>query len=190
MKNNEEYKKSFPKIIHGVEGHLSRKEAWFLLEIPSILKEGIYVDLGTYCGRSSILLADGIRTEGLIDSKVYTVDLFESIGISNRFLKGNTFSLAVENIKNKGLSHLIEICQEDSSKAADRFEDNSVAFIFIDANHKYDFVKKDFLSWYPKVRPGGIISFHDSTIPGVKKFLEESNLSLQVVDSISWTLKS
>jgi len=48
-----------------------------------------------------------------------------------------------------------------SEKAADMFPDGFFDFIFIDANHAYDYVKQDIELWYPKVRPGGILSGHD-----------------------------
>lgn len=33
--------------------------------------------------------------------------------------------------------------------------------LFIDADHSYEGVKHDFLSYSPLVRPGGIVAFHD-----------------------------
>ena len=39
--------------------------------------------------------------------------------------------------------------------------DNKVDFLFIDANHSYEGVKKDFEMYSPLVRKGGIIAFHD-----------------------------
>jgi predicted O-methyltransferase YrrM len=45
-------------------------------------------------------------------------------------------------------------------------------FIFIDADHSYDGVIKDFLAWYPLVKVGGIIAGHDydhPEWPGVKQ---------------------
>ena len=39
-------------------------------------------------------------------------------------------------------------------------------FIFIDGNHKYDFITKDLKFWIPKVRSGGLVMGHDWT----KKF--------------------
>jgi len=35
-------------------------------------------------------------------------------------------------------------------------------FIFIDGDHTYEAVKKDFEDWYPLTKPGGFIAFHDS----------------------------
>ena len=45
--------------------------------------------------------------------------------------------------------------------ALNDFEDNSLDFIHIDANHKFDFVMEDLIGWAKKVRSGGIISGHD-----------------------------
>ena len=39
--------------------------------------------------------------------------------------------------------------------------DNKVDFLFIDADHSYEGVKKDFEIYSPLVRKGGIIAFHD-----------------------------
>ena len=36
-----------------------------------------------------------------------------------------------------------------------------VDFVFIDAVHKYPNCKQDAATWWPKVRPGGFIVFHD-----------------------------
>ncbi len=64
----------------------------------------------------------------------------------------------------------------DSIKAASIFADESLDFTYIDADHAYEAVKADFEAWYPKVRTGGIISFHDygdNDCIGVKIFIDE-----------------
>lgn len=35
-------------------------------------------------------------------------------------------------------------------------------YLFIDADHHYEAVRSDFLSWYPWLSPGGYLAFHDS----------------------------
>jgi predicted O-methyltransferase YrrM len=50
---------------------------------------------------------------------------------------------------------------ESSAVACNRFESESVDFVYIDANHSYNFVKEDILAWLPKVKKGGVIGGHD-----------------------------
>jgi hypothetical protein len=73
------------------------------------------------------------------------------------------------------------IIRQYSLEASSLFENNSLDFVYIDANHKYEFVSEDIISWYPKIRPGGLISGHDylngyiegSGEFGVKKAVDE-----------------
>jgi predicted O-methyltransferase YrrM len=39
-------------------------------------------------------------------------------------------------------------------------------FLFIDGDHTYDGVRRDFEDYGPLVRPGGLIAFHDVAPPG------------------------
>lgn len=48
-----------------------------------------------------------------------------------------------------------------SEEAVSNVPDQSLDFVFIDANHTYEAVKKDIEIWYPKIRHGGIITGHD-----------------------------
>jgi predicted O-methyltransferase YrrM len=49
----------------------------------------------------------------------------------------------------------------DSLKGARLVADQSLDFVYIDANHRYDFVLDDLAAWSTKVREGGIIAGHD-----------------------------
>jgi len=54
-----------------------------------------------------------------------------------------------------------EIWRMTSLEAAALVPDASLDFVYIDARHDYGSVKGDLAAWFPKVRPGGIISGHD-----------------------------
>lgn len=59
------------------------------------------------------------------------------------------------------------------------FDDESVDFVFIDANHDYEYVKEDIREWSKKVKKGGLVCGHDyvngihGQVFGVKPALNE-----------------
>ncbi len=53
------------------------------------------------------------------------------------------------------------LLEKMSVEAARDFEDGSLDAVYIDANHRYEFVVADIHAWLPKIRKGGIISGHD-----------------------------
>jgi len=57
----------------------------------------------------------------------------------------------------------VEFITGDSAEVAFDFHDK-IDFLFIDGDHQYDSVHADILTWIGKVRPGGIIAFHDYTL--------------------------
>jgi len=48
-----------------------------------------------------------------------------------------------------------------SVEAAKEIEDNSLDFVYIDANHAYDYALQDINAWLPKIKDGGFIGGHD-----------------------------
>ncbi len=64
----------------------------------------------------------------------------------------------------------------DSFDRAKDFEDGSIDFIFIDANHTYEFVSKDIAAFLPKMKKGGVMAGHDfnEAHPGVMKAVLEA----------------
>ena len=59
----------------------------------------------------------------------------------------------------KGLN--IEVMRMTSMEGVTKFEDKFLDFVFIDGNHKFDFVMEDLLYWPKKVKSGGLIIVHD-----------------------------
>ena len=60
------------------------------------------------------------------------------------------------------VAHMIGSTHEcDSGEASTRYENASLDFVFIDADHSYEAVKRDIAAWLPKVKSGGVIAGHD-----------------------------
>jgi hypothetical protein len=57
--------------------------------------------------------------------------------------------------------HDCSIMRSSSADAVITFEDDSLDFVYIDANHELPYVMFDIIEWAKKVRPGGIVCGHD-----------------------------
>lgn len=53
------------------------------------------------------------------------------------------------------------LIEKMSVEASKDFEDGSLDAVYLDGNHRYEFVVADLYAWIPKLRKGGIISGHD-----------------------------
>lgn len=81
--------------------------------------------------------------------------------------------------------HKVVLIKGISWNVANYIEDNSVDFISIDACHTYECVKKDIAAYWPKLKKGGLITFHDyeATEYGVKQaVLEHAKTTNQEVN--------
>mgnify|MGYP001583438381 FL=1 len=61
------------------------------------------------------------------------------------------------------------IIRKGSMEALADFKDNSLDFVYIDANHDFPNFTNDLHNWIKKVRPGGIVSGHDYAYFSYKK---------------------
>jgi hypothetical protein len=59
----------------------------------------------------------------------------------------------------EGLNYTI--IRKFSADAVKDFPDNSLDFVYIDGDHRYEATKHDIVEWTKKVRPGGLLSGHD-----------------------------
>jgi predicted O-methyltransferase YrrM len=134
-----------------------------------------YVELGVWKGHSIIYLANQLKSR---DVEIFAVDLWDKTYKYDdqpnlKKQKKYLYEIYKENVRRAGLSKKIIDIKSISWEAANFFEDCSVDFVFIDADHSLKSVKKDINSWLPKIRNGGIISGHDYFNPcGVKEAVD------------------
>lgn len=121
-----------------------------------------FVELGCWKGKSAAFMAVEIANSGK-QIQFDCIDIWSEVpylGEGNQDKAGDDLmNCFLENIK--PVSHLINVKRKDSALSAEDYADGSVDFVFIDADHSYEGVKKDILAWLPKVKKGGVLSGHD-----------------------------
>lgn len=81
-----------------------------------------------------------------------------------------------QNLEKFGLGARVEILAEESVGAAQRFEDASIDLVLLDGSHNFEDVRIDIKAWWPKVKPGGKMLFHDFRWESVRRAIEEADL--------------
>jgi predicted O-methyltransferase YrrM len=135
-------------------------------QIVNVLNEfypnGIYADLGVLSGTSYKLLYENCNPKLLIG-----IDIFEDTGITTETDGQN--SEFYKNIEDAMYAYIADkpncrLIKGRTAEVASQFEDNFFDYIYIDADHSYEGVKKDLNAYWPKVKPGGILGGHDYMI--------------------------
>lgn len=136
-----------------------------------------FVELGSFKGHSIIHLAQALNNRNNIN--IFAIDAWDednntSAVNNNMHEVPQIHGIYKQNIKNANLRNKPTDIKSLSWDAARSFIDKSVDFLFIDAGHSYEDVKKDLHAWLPKMKKGSTISGHDYYNPcGVKQAVDE-----------------
>ena len=159
--------------IDAIDGQISLGEATLLHELASAARGGVIVEVGTFHGKSTVALALGAQAGA--KAKVYGVDPFVTfVGSFGRTFTPAEKITLFQNLLLAGVAEHVWLLQTTSERAARGF-DEPIALLWVDGDHSYDGVRRDFAAWAPHVAAGGILAFHDSISPrlGVARFLDE-----------------
>jgi ADP-heptose:LPS heptosyltransferase/GR25 family glycosyltransferase involved in LPS biosynthesis len=121
--------------------------------------KGKGAEVGTFKGQFSKLMIE--KWSGTL----YMVDVWRGLGdeyidsSNHHNYDGGVYSEAMKNIE--GFEDRAIMVRASSEVASSMFEDESLDFVYIDANHAYDWVVQDIKLWYPKVKKGGVLWGHD-----------------------------
>ncbi len=194
-------------IAKKIEGWCPEPQARKLYELALRKSEGDVVEVGSWKGRSAVMIGAGVGAAG--QGKMFTVDA--GVGVDQWGAEGNrresrralnngiqqfkadvskrigvdSHSVLTANMELAGLSDLVENIKAWSTEAVERFADNSLSMLYIDGSHLYEGVKEDFEVWSSKVVVGGVVAFDDSVHHvGVARLMGE------IANLPEWTLES
>lgn len=129
-----------------------------------------FVEIGSYCGRSTIWLGDAARRVGTV---VFAVDHHRGSEENQAGWEWHDPSLVDPNlgrmdtlprfrrtIHDAGLEDVV-IAVVGPSPIVARHWTTQLAFLFIDGGHGVEPARNDYLGWTPHVVPGGMLAIHD-----------------------------
>lgn len=161
------------KRWHEIPGWCSYEITHLYDEAVSNAKDGdIFVEAGCYLGRSTQYMIECIeKSKKNIIFDV--IDNWEEDYLRDN--KGGTFYDFLKNVKTERIRNIIK---GDSIESCSRYKKGEIKFLFLDTAHTYDHVKKEILSWSPKVNH--TIAGHDYNHTGCKKAVDEMFESISI----------
>jgi hypothetical protein len=121
---------------------------------------GKAVEVGTHLGEFAVELLDGWRPGELfcVDPWITKMPRYDDI-INARPDRDADMAAAEKRLSRFG--NRANIIRKTSDDASLLFSDESLDFVYIDANHYREHVEKDISNWLPKVVSGGVMAGHD-----------------------------
>lgn len=120
---------------------------------------GYGAEIGVLKGDMSRLILDKWRGElFMIDTWVHYDDYND---FNNPSTDEHIFNLNMAIKNTDTYNNRNNIIRMPSEKSVNLFPDSFFDFIYIDANHKYEYVKRDIEMWYPKLKIGGVFMCDD-----------------------------
>jgi predicted O-methyltransferase YrrM len=125
------------------------------------------VEIGSYLGASSCFLAEGLKS-----GRIYCIDTWQNDAMTEGSkdtyteFKKNTRTYKDKIIDLRGWSYDMI----DTIKALNK----PIDLLFIDGDHSYEGVKKDWDLYSPMLKKGSVVIFHDyGWAEGVQKVIRE-----------------
>jgi len=146
----------------------------FAAWIISIVRPGIFVELGTRSGNSYLAFCQSV-TEHELGTKCFSVDTWK--GDEHAGFYDDSIFNELNAYHQIHYAHFSRLLRMTFDEAAAYFAEGSIDLLHIDGFHTYDVVKHDFETWLPKLSPHAIVLFHDINVRerdfGVWKLWEE-----------------
>lgn len=114
-----------------------------------------FVEVGTYRGRSAILMASEIKASG----KRIEFDTIDSFG--HPLFSQSSEKMVRHYLEICGVKDYVKVRVSDAVKAAADYADGSLALVFLDADHSRKGTADAIRAWLPKVRAGGVLAGDD-----------------------------
>jgi predicted O-methyltransferase YrrM len=144
------------KATKEIQGWFNHQAAYDYL-LANMPKDGTFVELGAWLGKSSSYLCDKATGQDIIIVDTWKGSPNELTTHHKLATEQDIYELFVENMGERKYKAI----KATSKAAARKFKAESLDVVFIDLTHTYEAVKEDIKLWLPKVKKGGYIAGDD-----------------------------
>ena len=133
----------------------------FAYDLTVWKKPQVVVELGSYYGCSSFAFAQAIKNFDL-QTEFYGVDTWAGDSDTKTDYAADNIYERYKEVVNKHYRDChVHMLRMTFDEAAAQFKEQSIDVLHIDGSHNYEDVRHDYETWKDKVKPNGIILFHD-----------------------------
>jgi predicted nucleic acid-binding Zn-ribbon protein len=145
-----------PGGIGNWSGHLP-----FAADLIDALKPSLLVELGTHFGESYFGFCQAIQAQGS-DCRAFAVDSWTGDTQTGQYGPEVFEEVSAFNAAHyPSFSTLLRMSFDEASPL---FGDETIDLLHLDGCHTYEAIQHDFTRWFPKVKAGGVILFHDIAV--------------------------
>ncbi|MEO5678624.1 MAG: class I SAM-dependent methyltransferase [Acidimicrobiales bacterium] len=156
-------------VAAATKGFLPADEAE-ALHAAALAAEGPFVEVGSYCGRSTVWLGAAARARGTV---LFAVDHHRGseenqVGwewhdpevVDPSTGRMDTLPFLRRTLAAAGLEDVVVPVVGPSATVGHAWA-TPLGFLFVDGGHGEDVVRADEAAWLPQVRTGGLLAIHD-----------------------------
>lgn len=168
-----------PASVDGIAGWLSRGEMDLLAACAGLACDAaerhghaeppVVLELGSFHGRSTVVIATALKHQGRRRLRFFAVDPHTGYHLGDG---GDTKAALDANLRQHRVDSYVNIVRGFSHELDWK---HTVAFLFIDASHEYEDVRRDYEVFRERLAPGALVAFHDYApcCPGVEQCVDE-----------------
>ena len=145
------------------DGMISLEEGLVLYALAGQVQSGCIVEVGSYRGRSTVFLGRGSLAGH--NAPVYAVDPHKPfIGVLGGVFGPKDRTEFYKTMLITECSEIVSLINMSSEMIVPKWSE-PVGLLWIDGDHSYEGVKRDFECWLPHVAEGACIAFDDASDP-------------------------
>lgn len=154
-----------------VRGFLADDEGAFLHQCATAAGAlGPLLEIGSYCGRSTLWLA---QAAARYDTVVFAVDhhrgseehqpgeFFHDASLTDATGRFDSLPEFRKNLARAGLERWVVPVIADAATLARFWQGPTLGMVFIDGGHSLEAALADYRAWAGRITPGGILAIHD-----------------------------